>query len=647
MLIRSVSPLLAPAILWSAIASGGDDWPPYFVGEVVVIAESEALATGSGTVTVLEADEIRRLGAATVAEAVQHLAGASLSVGARDEQRIWVRGYEPADVLVLLDGIPIADPYSGEVDLGQVPVGDVARIVLTRGAASPIYGPGGMGGVINIVTVQGGGAPGLSADLEATDHSTARVHAAAGGTAGASDWYVGVGYESSDGWPLSSDFEPTPYEDGGMRSNSDLERWSALVRVGHGFADAGRLTATLRLIDSDKGIPFSTERPAGFVRFARFPEWRQGTAAVGWEGELGASATLRAQAYGHRFDNTLAAYPDQDLDELSLESTFTDDVLGGWLVADTPRGRHGLSASLHLREDRHERVETLPGEPAKPTERYIVRNGSIAAQDRVTLGPQSALTLSAAVDDHAVTDAWRADALAGEERSSTRLSPQVELDVVLGRGVAGSFALYRRTRFPTLRQMYGAEVPNPELEPQRATGVSAGIEWRPDDRSRLAATLYADRVDDLISRLGRGYPYENQDRADLSGLEVEASHSWEWVDLGLTAALQRAELVESAQDLEEAPYVPDGTIDADLGLAIARRGDLRLHWTWVGNRVWYDGADRRELDPYQLLRLGFAWRWQAFALEAALSNALDADVEQEWGYPLAGRRLWVALHVGR
>jgi outer membrane cobalamin receptor len=63
--------------------------------------------------------------------------------------------------------------------------------------------------------------------------------------------------------------------------------------------------------------------------------------------------------------------------------------------------------------------------------------------------------------------------------------------------------------------------------------------------------------------------------------------------------------------------------------------------------VWYDGSQRRELDPYQLLRVSFGWNWPAFALEASLDNALDADVEPEWGYPAAGRRLWVSLHVGR
>ena len=76
MLTRHVTPLLGLALLWPVAAGAGEDWPPYFVGEVVVAGESDDPAAGTGTVTVLEAEDIRKLGAATVAEALQHLAGA-------------------------------------------------------------------------------------------------------------------------------------------------------------------------------------------------------------------------------------------------------------------------------------------------------------------------------------------------------------------------------------------------------------------------------------------------------------------------------------------------------------------------------------------------------------------------------------------
>jgi hypothetical protein len=66
--------------------------------------------------------------------------------------------------------------------------------------------------------------------------------------------------------------------------------------------------------------------------------------------------------------------------------------------------------------------------------------------------------------------------------------------------------------------------------------------------------------------------------------------------------------------------VPDATVDLDLGLEIGRGGDLRLHWSWVGARTWYDGADRADLEPYDLLRASFRWRWPAFDLTLAIDN---------------------------
>jgi hypothetical protein len=190
--IRSVTPLLGLAILWSVVAGAGEDWPPYFVGEVVVAGETEDPTAATGTVSVLEADDIRKLGAATVAEALRHLAGASMSAGARDEQRVWVRGYEPSDVPVLLGRHPDRRPLLGRVDLNQVPVGDVARIVLARERRFAGVRTGRHGRRHQHHHRPGRGAAGYSADLDAADHSTVRPRAAPARRE-ASDWYVGVG----------------------------------------------------------------------------------------------------------------------------------------------------------------------------------------------------------------------------------------------------------------------------------------------------------------------------------------------------------------------------------------------------------------------------------------------------------------------
>ena len=47
--------------------------------------------------------------------------------------------------------------------------------------------------------------------------------------------YFGLGAETSDGWPMAGGFEETPFQDEGVRVNSDLRRATAMARVGCRF----------------------------------------------------------------------------------------------------------------------------------------------------------------------------------------------------------------------------------------------------------------------------------------------------------------------------------------------------------------------------------------------------------------------------
>jgi len=251
----------------------GDGDTPFFFGEIVVVYEGEE--PPPGTVDVVDAEALRAAGVVTVGEALELMPGVSLSVGGRNEQKVWVRGYEQSNVLLLVDGVPIADPYYGDLDLGQLPVFDVARITVTRGAASPLYGPNGLGGVISVTTMQGGDSNRVAGELRLTEQRTALAHASASGGAARVSWYLGLGAETSDGWPLAKNSRETQFEDGGTRVNSDLLRSSAMGRVGMGVGDAGTLYASVRWIDAEKGIPFHATDPVGFVKFSRFSERRQ------------------------------------------------------------------------------------------------------------------------------------------------------------------------------------------------------------------------------------------------------------------------------------------------------------------------------------------------------------------------------------
>ena len=53
---------------------------------------------------------------------------------------------------VLVDGIPVNDPFGGWVYWARVPRDGIASMEVANGAASDLYGGGALGGVLNIRT---------------------------------------------------------------------------------------------------------------------------------------------------------------------------------------------------------------------------------------------------------------------------------------------------------------------------------------------------------------------------------------------------------------------------------------------------------------------------------------------------------------
>ncbi|MGC8761508.1 MAG: TonB-dependent receptor [Bryobacteraceae bacterium] len=62
------------------------------------------------------------------------------------------RGSGQARVLVLVDGQPVNDSYSGQVNWTTLPIEEVERVEVVRGSFSALYGGNAMGGVVNILT---------------------------------------------------------------------------------------------------------------------------------------------------------------------------------------------------------------------------------------------------------------------------------------------------------------------------------------------------------------------------------------------------------------------------------------------------------------------------------------------------------------
>ncbi len=109
-----------------------------------------------GSVTLITKDDIERLNIKTVDEALSELSGVftKRSKGLMDSTTsVRMRGFNnDRYTAVLLDGQPLNDAYTGGVEWGMLPIDNIERIEVIRGAASALYGGNAMGGVINIIT---------------------------------------------------------------------------------------------------------------------------------------------------------------------------------------------------------------------------------------------------------------------------------------------------------------------------------------------------------------------------------------------------------------------------------------------------------------------------------------------------------------
>jgi vitamin B12 transporter len=103
---------------------------------------------------VVDRAAIESAGARTIGDALANVPGINIfSFGAFGAQNNYgIRGTTSAETLVLQDGVPIATGSSGIVDLGSLSTVGVQRIEVVESGSSTLYGSGGTGGVINIIT---------------------------------------------------------------------------------------------------------------------------------------------------------------------------------------------------------------------------------------------------------------------------------------------------------------------------------------------------------------------------------------------------------------------------------------------------------------------------------------------------------------
>ncbi len=251
--------------------------------EVVVTASplrSRPLETAQ-PVSVLAGDDLRRNLAASLGETLAREPGVSSSYYGPVASRPIIRGLTGYRVQMLEDGLASMDASSVSDDHAVTLEPSLARqIEILRGPAALLYGSGGAGGVVNVVSnrlPEREPAEGLAGSFEARGESSLDERAGVGeigGRSGQFAWHAD-GYRRTTGnlripgaavsSRLRSLLESQGIEPPDARGtvlNSGSESWG-FGASGNWFADSGSLGLAWSRFDTEYGLP--TEEEA-FIR---------------------------------------------------------------------------------------------------------------------------------------------------------------------------------------------------------------------------------------------------------------------------------------------------------------------------------------------------------------------------------------------
>jgi vitamin B12 transporter len=171
--------------------------------EVVITATRmpQALSKTIADTTVLNEHEIRDSGAPDVPTLLRTLAGVEVAQlgGLGSQSSTYMRGANSNQVLVLIDGVRVNSATAGSTAIEHVMLDNVERIEVVRGNVSSLYGSEAIGGVIQIFTKHGSGAPAFNASAGGGTHGTQRYVAGFSGAVDSTSFSVNASKVKTDG----------------------------------------------------------------------------------------------------------------------------------------------------------------------------------------------------------------------------------------------------------------------------------------------------------------------------------------------------------------------------------------------------------------------------------------------------------------
>ena len=590
-------------------------------------------------------------------------------------------GNASSRALVLLDGVPFADPFAGYIAWSALDPDRLGAVRVTRGGGAGPFGSGAVGGTIELFSAGPDELPRIHA--AAAHGSRDSIEASAGASGRLGDGFAAISgrFDRGDGYIVIPERQRGPAD-----VPARYEQFSVQARGLAPVGDATELQA--------RALVFNDQRLRGLAGSESTSEGADASLRLVGRGDLPFEALaylqMRRFASGFASANAARTVATPTLDQYNTPATGAGAKLelrpdigeahelqagvdvrlasgetrerfrfqGGQFTRLRRAGGATRLAGAYL-EDSWRAAEALTLTGGVRIDRWWIEDGRLIETDPSTGG----VTLA---EQPADRSGWEPTARAGLLYAAT---PALTLRA----------AGYLGWRLPTLNELYrpfrvGADATgaNAALDPERLRGAEAGVDYRPLDALTLGATLFWNELRDAIGNVTVGagpgtFPgvgfvaaggafrqRQNLDAVRSRGVELWGRFAYaDWTasaSYALTDARVRASGIAAALDGLRPAQTPRHQASATLAYSPSEGLSASATARYAG-RQFEDDLQSRRLDDALTLdgaaRLALS---RGLTLELRAENIFDVEVESgisgtgiiDRGTP---RSLWAGLRL--
>ncbi|HEX4878472.1 MAG TPA: TonB-dependent receptor [Limnobacter sp.] len=582
------------------------------VVETVVVTASrtvQPITDVLADITVIDRDALDRAGQTSLRELLAQQPGVQMSSNGsyRSNTGIFLRGASASQTILLVDGVRVGSASSGGFSLETIPLQSIERIEILRGAASALYGPDAVGGVVQIITRQAG-VPRrvVTAGLGTDGQRMAAAHF--GAKSGVFGYSLGLSHEGGSGVDATNQGAPAPSPDRDRFETTSLNlNLVADLHPDHQFK--------LQTLYSKGQYGFDgTPSPNPLGLNARNSEAIANPA-------LGQSSLQWIAKVSSMWQSTVLAAQVDD-ESISEFRRLTDGANAGLSRFNTKRDQYswqndfflGGDVLTVLAEQRREEVDSTTNYPVKArtidgfmTSYAMNRDrwdalGVLRSDDNSQFGRFNNHALSAG---YKLSERWR---LVGSAGSSFQA--------------------------PTFNQLYFPGFGNPELQPQLSRAREVGVKYAAQAMA-ASVVVYKNKVQGFIT------PSTNVQsaRATLHGLTFVLDRQFETM------------LLKASYDYTDPRTEPDDKRIARISRHVFNANLSRESgpWRWQGElKLASDRTDRAagrdvSLGGYGLLNAGVGRKVnQALSVSVRMNNITDKTYSLANGFTTPGRNLFAS-----